>query len=169
MQSHMSFLPQHSQSGFTLIEVLVMTGLTVILLLSASAIFMTFLLNQSLITQKQQIKNEGDNALKQMIQVLRQAKTIENCDTGESELTFTDIANNQGRFYLASNRIASESSQPTIYLTSDNIQVTNFLANCSLSYESYLVNFQFTLSNNTPNFGEDPIQQTFTANVSLRN
>jgi type II secretory pathway component PulJ len=167
----MTSLPQHSQSGFTLIEVLVMTGLTVILLLSASAIFMTFLLNQSLVTQKQQIKSEGDNALKQMVQVLRQAKTIEDCQTGQDEITFTDVSNSQGRYYLDldNNRIASASTPPTVYLTSDDLSVSNFSADCALSHESYLVKFQFTLSNNTPSFGSNPLEQTFEASVSLRN
>lgn len=167
----MNLLPAPSRSGFTLIEVLVITGITVILLLSASAIFMTFLLNQSLVTQKQKIKIDGDNALKQITQVLREARTIENCAQVEADeaIVFSDILGNQGEFYITDDRLASESALQTVYLTSDDLRAFNFSANCSLSQDSYLVKIQFSLADDEPSFSQNPLQQTFEANVSLRN
>ncbi len=167
----MNSLTFKSTSGFTLIEILVITGLTVILLLSASAIFMTFLLNQSLVTQKQQIKIEGDNALKQMVQVIREAKDIENCENVEANqaINFTNILGNQGWFFLESNRVASTSAIGTIYLTSDSIFVSDFNPSCVFDQSTYLVKIEFKLVGVNPGFGQTPFEQTFKANVNLRN
>lgn len=171
------FLPQvfqpSSKSGFTLLEVLVMTGITVILLLSATAIFMTFLVNQSLITQKQKIKTQGDNALKQMTQVLREAREVVNCEEVaiDQEITYKDIANNEGSFFIEENRIASDSasSSDRVFLTADDLTVSEFSPSCTLGYESYLVKIKFTLEIETQSFADSPLKQTFEADVSLRN
>ena len=157
------------KSGFTLIEVLVITGLTAILLLSSSAIFMTFLVNQSLISQKQQIKIEGDNALKQMSQVLREAKVVEECGVGKSNIIFSDLSGNQATFDNTNDRVASKSGNSTTYLTSENLALSNFLTDCFYVNNSYLVKIQFTLTNPGPNFNNNPLNQTFSTTVNLRN
>ncbi len=169
-----SLLPQ---SGFTLLEILVFTGLTSILLLSASAIFMTFLVNQSAIMQRQKIKIEGDNALKQMTQILREAKTVENCPGSAQRVVYENVFREQGEFYIHNyfhdgnemSRIASKSSSGTVYLTSEDFAASNFSADCRVKDESYLLKIKFSLSSKGPDFEAHPFTQTFENSVSLRN
>lgn len=168
-----------ARSGFTLIEVLVMTSLAVIIMLSAVILLMTFLLNQTRITQRQKIRTEGDNALKQMVQVLREAKELAECDGEEKdEITYQDVYNLEGRFTITTDeesipRISlTNHLEETIYLTSQDLHATNFNATCTYNETegSYFINFNFELVNiKAPRFAEDPLSQTFEASVSLRN
>ena len=165
--------------GFTLIEVLVMTSLAVIIMLSAVILLMTFLLNQTRITQRQKIRTEGDNALKQMVQVLREAKEVENCDGEEkNEIVYQDVYDLEGEFTIATDeenipRISRINHLgETVYLTSEDLQATNFNAICTYNEneDNYFIRFNFDLANiKAPRFTDEPLSQTFEASVSLRN
>ena len=169
--------PQKHTSGFTLIEVLVMTGITVILLLSATTIFMTFLVNQSLVMQKQKIKIDGDNALKQMTQMLREAREVVNCDdvSADQEIIYKNISGEVSTFSVmedsGTQRIASASGEPvaTTFLTSGEFEVSDFSPDCMEENEAYLVTVTFNLTDNSLSFSQNPLQQNFTTKVSLRN
>ncbi len=158
------------KKGFTLIEVLVITGLTVIILLSTVVLFMTFMINQASISRKQAIKIAGDNALKQIEQTLRGVRGIQTCTENLNDVSFYDLTNQTGRFYKDNNRIASAAGSETYYLTPDDLNVDSFDVNCYPGQDKELVHFSFTLSDNS-GFGlsDSPLQQTFTTSVGVRN
>lgn len=167
-------------SGFTLIEVLVMTSLAVIILLSSVSLFMTFLLNQATISQRQKVRTEGDNALKQMVQLLREAKSIENCETASTtnSIVFKDVDNNEATFLIkaqdegegAVNRIVLQADNE-IFLTTKDLQANDLLVNCSYNQNqgTYFIRFSFDLINPKRTLTDKELSQTFEASVSLRN
>ena len=181
-----SLCPQQSlkrakqKSGFTLIEVLVVTGLTVIIMLGTVSLFMTFMLNQARVTRKQRVKTVGDNALKQIVQVLREARQIVNCDgdgSSTNSIIFQDLSGLEGVYDLrideiseGNSRIASSAGEATVYLTPEDIEASSFFATCYPSENSYFIRFNFTLEDSGGAvFSNQPTTQTFSASVSLRN
>jgi type II secretory pathway pseudopilin PulG len=160
----------HPQLGFTLIEVLVITGLTVIILLSTVTLFLTFMVNQASLSRKQAVKIAGDNVLKQMEQTLRGVRGVTNCNTGQSEVSFYDFTSKNGRFYVDSNRIASDAGNQTYYLTTDDIGVSNFNIDCYPGQNQELVRFSFTLTDDSGlGLSDTAIEQVFATSVSVRN
>lgn len=158
-------------SGFTLTEVLVITSLTVIIMLSSVVLFMTFLLNQNLISQKQKLKTEGDNALKQITQILREANQITDCPfVNQTSLTFIDPTQAEISLTVVDSRLTINQTDLSINLNSEDLSAQNLLVTCREGEEATLVSVSFELTNNTAlRFTETPITQTFSTTVSLRN
>jgi len=169
--------PVHSgKTGFTLIEVLVISGLTVIIMLSTVSLFMTFLISQARITQKQQLKNAGNSALKQMTQVLREAKSINPCNPASSNsIMFTDINNGTGSYQRSifdngNYGINYSTEASSNFITSQDMNIISFVSNCYTSQESQLVKVTFVLQNpRIQGPSNEPLNQEFSVNIQLRN
>ena len=83
----------NKNSGFTLIELLVVTSLTVMLMLTASSVFVTYMMASQKATTMQSIKNEGGLALNQMEFLLRNSlKIIQNSDGDICQMGMQKIA-----------------------------------------------------------------------------
>jgi type II secretory pathway pseudopilin PulG len=155
--------------GFTLIEVLVITGLTAIIMLATVSLFMTFLVNQGKISQRQELKNAGNNALKQITQVLREAKEINPCEANlNNQISFVDLNNQTGAFSLNGGVISLNAGVP-INLTPDHLEVTGFSANCYQGDPSQFIRVNFTLSNPNPSGLSESDSQDFSTSITLRN
>jgi len=160
---------QSPNYGFTLVEVLVITSLTVILLLGSMTIFMTFMLNQSRLMSKQRIQKAGDDALAQMTRVLREARSITGCATNMSTLPFVDLLEKSGSYTVTGGQIASTAADNTVYiLTSDNLTASAFTANCYPGVESDYLKISFTISDDN-NLRGQSLTQDFSTGISLRN
>lgn len=158
------------QMGFTLIEILVITGITVVILLTAVSFFMTFLINQARITQRQQLKNAGESVLKQMTQTLREAKEIEPCTTNMNSLIFSTINNNQAEYILMPGYILYILGDDSFPITPEDMVVGSFVANCYHTQDSQLVKVIISLTNpKIQGPSGEALTQEFSTSVQLRN
>jgi len=164
------------KTGFTLIEVLVISGLTVIIMLSTVSLFMTFLISQARITQKQQLKNAGNSAIQQMTQIIREAKAIDPCNSAASNtIIFTNLDNKSGSYQLGTFDNGNQGIYFTLDgtthpITSEDMDITSFTSNCYIGQQSQLVKITFVLQNyKIQGPSGEPLAQEFSANVQLRN
>lgn len=175
----MSQINQNSR-GFTLIELLIVISLTVILMLSASVLFMTFLISNSKINSAQLVKQEGRYALQQMEFLLRNALEIlpnglsQECETDMSEIVFYSLDGGTTSLGIEDdggvNKIASNSG---IYLTSDAVTITDgpTFSCVQDSDESHPhISITFTLRKGTPGLDRDRdiVEETFSTSTTLR-
>ncbi len=164
------------KAGFTLIEVLVISGLAVIIMLSTVSLFMTFLISQARVTQKQQLKNAGNSALKQMTQILREAKSINPCSpVASNHVVFVNIDNKTGDYQTntfdnGNQGIYYSFEGNTHPITSQDVNVISFTTNCYAGQQSQLIKVSFVLQNpRIQGPSGDPLNQEFSANIQLRN
>jgi type II secretory pathway pseudopilin PulG len=167
----------HQAHGFTLIEVLVITTLTVIILPSTVVLFMTFLLNQARLTQKQKIKAAGDNALKQIEQAVRGAKKVDPCEPPDllnPSLTFYDFTGARGVIGLSGDTIASTATPVTgtsvnYTLTPEGLVASGVNLGCYNGQDAQIIRVRFTLSGSGEGLISDTISQEFSTSIHLRN
>lgn len=177
----MSYLCQPSQpttpAGFTLIEVLVVTSLTVMLLLSSTALFLTFLLGNAKTNLAQQIKREGDSALTKIDYYIRNAQRVSGpCTTNMLELQLANVNGGQVSIYRQDR--TDGSGMYDLLLTVDG---TSSALNSSLT-SAYSLNFAcyenqgvqyvqttFGLNRSVSNRAFDNEAETFTSGVLIRN
>lgn len=157
--------------GFTLIEVLVITSLTVLVLFSTVILLLTFLLNQARLTQKQKVKIAGDNALKQIEQAVRGARSINPCSTSMNALNFSGLSENTGTISLDSGTIASQAGTTTYQLTPDDLEAHNLNFDCYTGQDSFFITTSFSLDTGSSGEGllDDAVGQEFRTSINLRN
>ena len=163
--------------GFSLIEVIVVTALTILILFSTVIMFLTFLINQARLTQRQKVKTAGDNALKQIEQAVRGAQEITTCEEGMSELEWISFAEVPGVIEVVdvsgNDRIASQSGTETYLLTPENIiaDPSGIRFDCySTTRESNFVTVRFSLSTkNDEGLMNEELRQNFQTSIDVRN
>lgn len=176
-------MSKHSKlSGFTLIELLIVVSLSVMLMLSASSLFMTFLLGNTKVARMQLIKHEGEYVMSQMEFLLRNAVQLVANDDGEiCERDMTSIAFisiDSGETLLnksvdpsdSKEKIASNSAK---FLTSGDVDIINGpYFDCTESEDklTQYVGIRFTLRKGTPTLDveRDILEQEFISGVGLR-
>jgi prepilin-type N-terminal cleavage/methylation domain-containing protein len=169
------------QHGYSLIELLIVMTLSVMLIVAASGIMMTALLNNGRVNVQKTIKQNGDHAMGQMTTRLRNAiKLVANssgqtCAPGMSEIRFQSLDEGITTFSAVEieegdTRIASGSG--SIYLTSDAVKLDSLVFDCTRADDgsSSSVKITFTLSKGQVGEGRatDYGLQEFTGNVTLR-
>lgn len=176
--------PNRLQKGFSLIELLVAITLITFLLLSVTAIFMTFLTSTARSNVRKSILTEGNYALGQIEFMLRNARelrpnaSLATCQANMTSIAFTSPDGWITRFeeYNNNNKIASRGADPaspntfvnSYYLTSSSVELVNTpIFNCVQDGPATFVTISFTLrktNTQTPTTSE-----TFTTTVQLRN
>lgn len=168
------------QAGFTLVELLIVTAITLIIMLTASVLFMTFLISNSKINSAQLVKQEGQHALQQMEFLLRNAIELlpntadQECQVGMSEIKFRSI--DGGITTLAKeddngkDKIASNSG---IYLTSQAVDITEgptFDCTQDTDESHPYIDITFTLRKGTPGVDQnrDIVEEKFSTSTTLR-
>ena len=173
---------RHSrEGGFTLIEMLVVTALSVIILIGASSLFLSSLVSSAHKDTVTAVKQEGDFAVGQMEFLLRNAISIEPnpsapgapyCTQGMKSITFREQDNGVSTLGIVNNKIASSSGNLTVYLTSDsiNLNTQDPIFDCQqMANAGGYINIHFTLSAQNTNSGTpNAVSQTFTTSVNLR-
>lgn len=167
------------EAGFTLIELLIVTALIVILSLTVSAMFMTFLVTNARTNTKNTLKVEGSHALTQMEYMLRNSyQLVENsdaqlCQSSMDRIAFESIDGQQTEFYLDDSIDPSKIASNSAYLTSDRVMVQNLSFSCTEAYSGVRsVTIDFDLSKIVPsvsNTTNEASTEHFSAIVSLRN
>ncbi|MBD3250189.1 MAG: hypothetical protein GF381_01280 [Candidatus Pacebacteria bacterium] len=180
-----------NKKGFTLIEILVVSGLSIVLILTATSLFATFMASSSQTRIQQQLKQEGSQALSQMEYLLRNAKTISTnmagqvCQENMSSLGFESFAGGKGILYQDGARIASDSAvlgqegstTKTYFLTSQQVVIpedSSLEFDCYSSpgteSQSYFINISFSLANDTEtSLLNRSMTQDYSRGVQLRN
>lgn len=167
------------QAGFTLIEMLVVLTITVMLLMTVSIFFMTFVVGNTKAVFEQKLKRDGDQALAQISTMLRNARSMSTaCTTGLTSLTFTGTDNLSTTLTANGGKIASVSSitnpTTTFYLTSDfsALEPTDTITfNCypSTNDQKYLeIEFTLKRGSDTSN-SQTTLTRNFKTGVNLRN
>jgi prepilin-type N-terminal cleavage/methylation domain-containing protein len=164
-----------SQSGFTLIEILVVVSLSVIITLAAAGLFFTTLISNSKKNVLTTIRDEGDYALSQMEFLLRNAVSLTAnptsptdpvCATGMSTISLKSADNGITTLSVQNSKIASQSAAvgTPVYLTSTATQLSNLSFNCEQATQNYgtYVTISFTLQKTSPDFNQPaPVRDTF--------
>lgn len=173
---------KYSQAGFTLVELLVVVSLSIMLMLSATALFLTFLVGNTKTNSTQLVKNEGQQAISQIEFLLRNAVELEEnnsgyfCNTDMSEIAFKSIDGGITRIFVeedpsdGKSKIASNSG---VYLTSGAVEITagpTFDCVEDLDRASQYITVSFTLRRGTPSLdsASEIVEETFTTGANLR-
>ena len=111
-----------TQAGFTLLEFLVVTSISVVLLATVSAFFMTFIVGSTKSAFEQKAKLEGERAMDRMTHLIRNARRINStCTSGLNSIEFENADGGITTLSASSGRIASTSATTgkVYYLSSD--------------------------------------------------
>ncbi len=184
---------RQSQRGFTLIELLIVVTLSVMLLLTASTLFITLLIGNTKTNSLSLIKTEGTAAIAQMEFLLRNALELQqNADgqTCQPSMTSVVVKGFDGGLYTltaledppgsGTYKVASTSATATTYLTTAAVELIQngpnpddrVMFNCSQSGAGgTAVDVSFTLRKGIPGIDQakDIVEQTFTTTTRLRN
>lgn len=170
------------QAGFTLLEVVVATAITIIMMVAATGLFMATIRSSAKDAQVSSVKTEGDYALSQMEFLLRNAiSVIPNpatpsapaCASGMNSITFKLVDGGTTTLYTNNDLIASKSAIAAnpVYLTTPSTTLSGLNFDCSQAGSNYgtYVNVSFSLSKddegaNTPNI----LTQEFETSVTVR-
>ena len=168
----MQQLPKQN-AGFTLIELLVVTGITAMIMLTATSMFATFLLSSARTNARRQLQAEGNEAIRRIEFVIRNAAEVESdCDsagTNLGTLTLRTLDNTTESITVSSNKLTIGGQA----ITSDNVRVQPLDGNpyfkCSKpgSGTTKYVDVYFRLN---PAGGDySTIAQDFKTTVQIRN
>lgn len=170
-------LPKTNQTGFTLVELLITTSLTVMLMLTITTLFMTFLIGNSKTNIRKKVKEEGLTALSQMEFIIKNAHYVEGtCSSGTSiDITSLDGGTTTYRQQTVNgiDKIASTSASTppvTKYLTSDSVNISDLNFACTGETGNRQITISFKLTKNAPTLGEESIiEEDFKSIVNMRN
>lgn len=172
---------RHANQGFTLVELVVSMGLATMLLLTVSAMFMTFLVSGAKTNLKKAVISEGGRVLNQMEFMLRNSlQLVPNtsgitCAADMDSIAFQSYDGWITQFQTVNGKIASRSadpSDPTSFtdrsLMSDTVELSQPLQfDCSTNSTSASVTINFSIQKtNTDN---DNSEEDFATTVQLRN
>lgn len=125
------------QKAFTLLELLVTSSITALLMLAISSLFITFLATAYKSRISQNLRESGNNAMVQMTEMIRGASEITSSCISDQPLDYISIINQDGLSTILKkedNRIASiGASNSKFYLTESNNNpdyVSNLLFTC---------------------------------------
>jgi type II secretory pathway pseudopilin PulG len=166
------------EAAFTLLEMLVTTGITAIMMLTVTTLFISFLSTAHKSKISQNLREDGNNAMIDMINQIRNASEIvTECNDGDA-LTSLSLISQDGlttTFTEENDKIASISAENgTFYLTDsadglDRLNPFVFSCNNNESGAKYVSIF-FTLKSGT---GDSNSPNTsildFSSGVALRN
>ena len=175
------------QDGFTLLELMIVDGLSVMVMMTVTSMFLTFIITSNKSNIKQKLHNEGEEALSNIEFILRNSQklvpgidgsTICNNDPN-SPMSNIAVQGLDGyvttlqTYPLGAGEIASYSTaiNDYYYLTSDETILSNLLFYCLNGQEdSYYVSASFDLKigSSDENDRETSIEH-FQTGITLRN
>jgi prepilin-type N-terminal cleavage/methylation domain-containing protein len=108
------------QKAFTLIELLVTSSITALMMLAMSSLFITFLATAYKSRISQNLRESGNNAIKQIIEMIRSSSEITSPCIKDSPLNYITLVGPDGLESIIreeDDRIASVSATNKFYLT----------------------------------------------------
>lgn len=170
-------LPSPRQTGFTVLEVMIVLLMSSMLMLAASSVFLTMLTSRARSATDQILKSEGNYALQRMEFLIRNGISLQPnsqsiiCDDDPTmtNLVVKSVDGGVTTFSLLPD--LNDGSHPKIasnsgtYLTSSAVEVSQgptFTCNEDVTTGSRFVTIDFTLSKNNRS-------QRFSTSVNMRN
>jgi type II secretory pathway pseudopilin PulG len=173
-------------SAFTLIELLVTAGLTALIMMSVTSLFISFLMTATKNRLSQSVRETGTSAMNKMTELLRNASSIDSvCGTQGQEMVelsligadgLTTTLREEGDKIASSSAFNGESYDVNYFLTQsdggeENDHLTNLLFTCydtELGPKYVEIGFTLSTSNSTENSPSNS-NLDFHSGVSLRN
>lgn len=169
---------QRIKNGFTLIELLVVTSIVIMLLLTISSMFMTFLISNARTNISRQIKAEGSEMIDRMEFVLRNARSVNQtsgvsitCSQAGSVNTvsgtgfnITDVDGNVINISYAGNRILLAGKELNSTFVVSSAPTLTCYRDPNNQKTTIGIRFSLTRTENSSTLQED-----FTALAQLRN
>lgn len=161
--------------GFTLVEILVATGLLVILAVVGSTLFFSLMRASTKTKTLELVKQEGNYALSVMERMVRNAKRVNRCAADSLEIENPDGGETTFRFCSDPGLVASESGSLSCQqarLTSSKVEASGFF-DCTPPAEEvdpWVVGIEFNLewSQESPRL-EETTAINFQTTVTVRN
>jgi len=157
-------------SGFTLIEVITVSGIMALFSITLISVFMASFRGGTKSQLLQRIRQDGDYVLTSMSREIKKAKTIDNianCVAGAADLQLTLVDGSSITYSLSSDKIASDSS----FLTGTAGKAENLNFRCYVVRPGkQIVTISFTLSagEETGSQAQEKLTQNFATSVSTR-
>ncbi|GEM_PF-939765 len=166
------------KTGYSLIELTVVVGLTSILAVAITAIVMTSLVSSTRIRSLAKVRETGDYVISQVRNTLRNAVLVNECsstngDSLDDYITITSPDGYQTTLETSLDngtlKIASNSALGTLFLTTDRAILESFDLKCDPSDSDIgLVQIRFTLTTDNASEREKP-HVSFETSVEPRN
>lgn len=164
----------NKKSGFTLVELLVYVSTASIVILIIASVVMILFQSKSKSSAITEVEQQGNNAMKTITQLARNAEGINiptqgvststlSLDVYDSLLDPTVISESGGVMQI------TEGGGSAVNLTSSNLTVSNLdFTNLSKDNTPGIVRIEFTLTKEANNRGSYFYEKTFYTSVSLR-
>lgn len=170
----------NKDNGFTLIEIMVVTGMMIVLSVVSVNIFFAILRASIKAEIIKNAKQEGSYALSVMERMIRNARKINgDCASDMTTLEILNPDNQVSTFTFSGNTIASSSGSPTVNLISypndpaKNYTISSYGFDCSQNSETSnlpVVTISFSLGKGVASLrAEDKVNLNFKTTVTLRN
>lgn len=164
------WLTHTKKAGFTLVELLVVSGITGLLLLTVSTMFMTVLVGRAQSSLREQVHTEGNEIIGRIEFIVRNSVSVENCGVPGS--VFSTISGDKVFFEIPGGTtdlvMDVNAGSDRDVLNSASMKVTSFTLSCEevASSNKKSVKLNFVLQHAET---ETTISETFTTWVQLRN
>lgn len=163
---------KNNQQGFTIIELLVAIAIFGIAIVAATNLYFTSLKTKKRTESLYTVRQTGDYALSVMVNMIRNARSIESACNGESSSTIT-ITNpdfGQTEFSCSGNQISSNSAALTPLPSDFSIQGCSsaFICNNNQQGQPPVITINFTLIKGTIAEPLGYASHNFKTTVSLR-
>jgi type II secretory pathway pseudopilin PulG len=179
---------QRKDESFTLIETIIVVGITGLIIPVVFAIIFVILQQQTKTIRLQEVKTQGDFVFSNIRTTIRNSAVqiysdsslqTEKCNTAISNygpqngatFYFKDKNGNWFNYYLSSDKISSSSAQGSIDLTNQKVKITSYTISCQRQsvYSPPLVSLSLTLQYNTTSTRpEDKAELTYNTNIKLK-
>jgi len=168
--------PRLRQPGFTLLELLITTVLSAMLLLGTSSLFMTFMLGSARTNIQRQISAEGQQIIGTLEFQIRNAKSVDTCTNTKLEMTRLDNSKFSVCIDTTNHRIYYDPVSTMCDMTDTNLLNSTFVLSNDVSSNNiscplpvngkHIVNLWFSLS---PKVDPSSLTTDFKAAILLRN
>lgn len=166
-------LLKRAKRGFTLVELLVVTGITGLLLLTVSTMFMTVLVGRTQSGLRDQVHTEGNEIMGRIEFIVRNSVEVRDCETAGQPPVFVTISSdevvfgqNAGKLQMITNGTTPEN------LNSDSVNVdqpSGFTIDCKQTPGTNKKYVELTLVLKHAETSDATITETFESIVQLRN
>lgn len=155
-----------ARQGFTLIEILVASGIMVLFSLTLISLFLATIRGGTKAQVVQAIHQEGNYALKTMARMIRQSQGV-TCTIGNTIATVANLDGGTTVFKITGDKIASNSAD----LTGDDNEASalGFICNEGDNGKVVTISFTLTAGSGTGSQAQEKLTQSFSTSVSVRN
>lgn len=179
LHSASKYLRKPNSFGFSLLEMLIVTTLTVLIVVTGTSLFLTTILGGGRANTTTIVKNNGDYALGQMEYLLRNAIELlptdvadpsSDCYLNMPAIRFKLIDQGETTLFAENEKIASNSG---VYLTSDEVSVVGSPSfDCTRSADEAITSVRISFTLRRGEVGLDrqseTEEQTFSTIVNMR-